>query len=1028
VTRVRAAWAAIALAIARLRDAPARALLAALGIAIGVGLLGTAAGGGALAGERAATDLLDGLDPTAGRVAVSWSGAVTDPVQGAAERELRAMTPAPQTSAVVLHPVRLGAQRTLVQPAGLSPAGRWLRLRSGRLPGACTPARCEVVQVGGTPVAAAVRDAGVNLVVVGRGTLSSAAALGFLPRAHAPDQPDSQTQPPLLVSGDPDGLDDLPGLAAAYRSHTWSAPLSAAGVPSWRLDAVARRVERGRARLAAIDRGLTVDAPLRSLDAAAQRADTARSRVLLVAAGAATLLVAFAIVAAGALGGDLSAERARLDRRGAARWQLTLLSLTEAAGPAAAGVLAGGLAAVAITAIRSAGTDVDVGELLRHTFLSGGAIAAALVCWAVATALLFAAGRAGEAGGGRVGDLLAVAAAGALALGLARGGVDAAAAADGSDPLPVLLPALACLAAGIVVARLAPPLLRGAAHLTRRASPLVRTTALGLARAPRQPAVVAAFLAVAGGLSLFALSYAATLRDGQRDEADFRVPLDVTVSPGADFVRPLALASPDRWRALAGDGGAVLPVVRAGASLARGDEQVALPLIALPAADLHRLRGFDRTGASAPATRLSQALAPPGTTAGLRGAALPADATTLAVAARASGAALDLSAQVRTRDGAFVALALGATGPRPRTLRATIPPAARGGTLVAVEAAPRSGLLATQGHGLAEGDGSAAVITGTLTLGPLRAGDHVLATTGWGGRGAFGAPVATAAGGLRTTYRFDGGGTTLLGPRQPADATPVPVLTDPGTAAAARRAGGLALSVDGVPVRATVAGTLQRFPTVERDAAGFVVADTQRLSAALDAARPGAGAPNELWIAAPDPQRLRVALERPPLAGLQVADRRSDEAQLRDDPLAVELLRLLGVSAALAAALALVGLLLSTWVALRDDGAELYDLESQGVPPRTLARTLLLRAAVVAALGAIAGVALGAGLGVVVTDAIEATAASAPPQPPLVPALPWSVWLAGLIAFALIAGLATRLLVGRAFGGPVPRRPRSGGA
>jgi hypothetical protein len=66
-------------------------------------------------------------------------------------------------------------------------------------------------------------------------------------------------------------------------------------------------------------------------------------------------------------------------------------------------------------------------------------------------------------------------------------------------------------------------------------------------------------------------------------------------------------------------------------------------------------------------------------------------------------------------------------------------------------------------------------------------------------------------------------------------------------------------------------------------------------------------------------------------------------------------------------------------------------------------------------------------LGVVVTDAIEATAAVAPPQPPLSVALPWGVWLLGLLAFALVAAVATRVLIGRAFAGPVPRRPRSGG-
>jgi ABC-type antimicrobial peptide transport system permease subunit len=149
---------------------------------------------------------------------------------------------------------------------------------------------------------------------------------------------------------------------------------------------------------------------------------------------------------------------------------------------------------------------------------------------------------------------------------------------------------------------------------------------------------------------------------------------------------------------------------------------------------------------------------------------------------------------------------------------------------------------------------------------------------------------------------------------------------------------------------------------------------------------------------------------------------------LRDDPLSVELLRVLTASALLAAALCLVGLVLTTWSTLRDDGAELYDLEAQGVAPSALARSIRLRAALLGVIGATGGVLLGAGLSALVVDAVSATAATEVPFPPLAVALPWPLWIAGLVAFAVVAWGAVRVVVGRAFADPVPRRPRGGAA
>ena len=219
-------------------------------------------------------------------------------------------------------------------------------------------------------------------------------------------------------------------------------------------------------------------------------------------------------------------------------------------------------------------------------------------------------------------------------------------------------------------------------------------------------------------------------------------------------------------------------------------------------------------------------------------------------------------------------------------------------------------------------------------------------------------------------------------------------------------------------------GTVERFPTVGRDAAGFLVADEQRLVTAINAASPGAGPPDELWMAVPERQeaRLLATLRRPPLGILGVSSRRALQAGLRADPLSRELLRTLGISALVALGLAALGLLLATATALRDEGAELFDLEAQGVEPRALKANVRLRAGLLAALGVLAGLILGVLLALLVVDALRASATSAAPLPPLVTVVPWLEWGVGAAAFGMVALAAVWALTRRAFAGPVPRQ------
>ena len=200
---------------------------------------------------------------------------------------------------------------------------------------------------------------------------------------------------------------------------------------------------------------------------------------------------------------------------------------------------------------------------------------------------------------------------------------------------------------------------------------------------------------------------------------------------------------------------------------------------------------------------------------------------------------------------------------------------------------------------------------------------------------------------------------TLFRAPQPTDGKTLPVLVSQNLADAAA-GGSLGLSFGGRTVPAQVVGVADRFPTIAGDS--FVVADERWLASALGADDPGAGRPQELWLMTPDRGRsgdLQRALAQRPYDALAFASYDGTLDRLRTDPLARGILVALEAGAVLALALALGGLLLSVASAVRDERAELFDLEAQGVAPRDLRTELRLRAALVGGAGLIAGLLVG---------------------------------------------------------------------
>lgn len=812
---------------------------------------------------------------------------------------------------------------------------------------------------------------GVRLQIIGMGTLRSALPLGFVPRGAT-----AGPTPPVLLSGDPRGLEALTGLDAIYRTHSWVAPLAAGSLHRWQLGALAGRLRRAEAELLATNSGFSMTAPFGALDRARAQADAAPGRLWLAGGGAAAALVMFVVLAAGALRRDQALELERLRSLGARRSHAFAFVVIEAALLCGVAVLTGAVAGVAAAALLADVTGAPVGATLSHSLLTPGWIAVLGGTWVIGSGLL----GAGAAIRGRVVDGLALAAASPLVLGLVvtAGGEDG----GGGGALAVLVAPLGALAGGVVVFRVAAAALRGGERVARRGPLPVRLAFVSLARAPAAPALAAACLAVSVGLSGFALAYRATLLRGAADEAAQRVPLDGLIARGLDFTRPLDVASIASWRTRFG--GTVWPVRRTDATYVAGAASVGIPALGVPAAVLPQIHGWRESDGSAPLRTLARRLVPEGP---LRtaGPIVPARGRVLTLPVTAAGLTLEVTAVLRSRDGALRRVALGATQPARTTLRARLP--AGRWELDGLELQESAGLEVTDGHQNGENIAAATQRSATVSIGPLDVRHTAL--TGWRGVGAL-SDVRARNGGV--TARFDTSAVSgLLRPEQPSDRRAVPVLVGPGVPSAAR----LALSVDGYPVDARIVGTLRRFPTV--DGGGFVVADEATLAAALDAQHPGEGASDELWQLGGHPA--------PPFDGLADVWRGDLERSLRSTPVAHAILGSMLAAAGLAAVLAVAGLLIALLGSMRDRRTD-DDLVAQGLSPRGLRSELRLRLAVTSVFGVIAGSAIALGLTVFAVAAVRAGLGLDPPQPSLVPSTPWSELVVLALGVLGLCGLA----------------------
>jgi hypothetical protein len=373
---------------------------------------------------------------------------------------------------------------------------------------------------------------------------------------------------------------------------------------------------------------------------------------------------------------------------------------------------------------------------------------------------------------------------------------------------------------------------------------------------------------------------------------------------------------------------------------------------------------------------------------------------------------------VQTADGSFHALRLGRThGPRRQVLGTAVPPAARGGTLVAFRFEPPPKLESRGGD-----SGTAAI--GSVVLGPPLVDGKALTDYGdW--TGTVGVSGLSRRSGLRFGLTLTNEVDTYVRPRQPTDGRALPAIVSPRMAQLAGPDRLLGVVTNAEPLLYRVVAVAHRFPGIaSSDTSDFVVADRATLESALNASAPGSGFPTELWLDVPESRRgaVEARLRKQPFSALTVSSRSGLERSLRGEPVARAALAMLEAAALTAVVLALLGLVLGVLSERRDEAAELFDLEAQGVPPASLRRQLRLRASIAGLAGAAGGLLTGLVLSLLVVRFVALTANATAPEPPLVLSVDWPAVLLGAAAAGLLAAGLVALVTRRAFAAAAPAR------
>jgi hypothetical protein len=870
----------------------------------------------------------------------------------------------------------------------------WLTLTEGRAPSPCRDGmRCEAVLLSavapGFDFDVARPADGLTLDIVGRGLLDPAVPFGDLdqrgPFGERPAGADYQTgreSPAVLLVDGVDALARAPALTRTGRTYVWSAPVDVSTIHPWTADRTRDAIAGLSRELGAIDPAFTVTGPVPVLDAALDRADAARGRLLLVGSLGVAILLAFAVFLALVVRDDVVAEAGRLRSLGArGRDRLAFLVL-EALVPTGVGAVLGWVAGAVIVAGLAAWAGSDVGEVVSGALLDPTALTAGLL---VLLAVIVATVVAYAPGAPRSRLLPAVVVGAATAIGILGWqlatsgplGADQLAGALAS-PIVVLLPPAIAFAAALLLAAAMPPILRALSRRLRAAPLPVRLSLLSLAREPGRPAATITLLAFSLGAIVFSAAWSASLRAGIEDAAAYRSGLDLRVSElGTGLSISRSVVPIERYRSLGPDVTAV-PVYRETSATQPGG---AMEILGIDPGALSTLPGWRADFSPVPVRELADRLEVPAPAGGwaVAGHPLPAGDERLTLRFRYDGDPLRLDAVVRTVGGDAASVTLGTIREGMTEATGRLPQSAIGGTLTTLTFGTDQ-LIAGDKH-------QGAVIRGNVAFDGL---DGLVDDR----------PIDLEV--------FANAAVTIRAP-QATDGLRLPVVVSPDLARDAAADGALDLHVGSGLLPARVVGVAERAPTIVDAAPRFAVVPLDPFLVALASAVPGAGRPSEMWITAPTAERLadvREALADRPFRFAEVTARSDLVAERAGDPLSQAIVWALVAAALAGLVLSVGGLVMGAITDLRDERGELADLEAQGVPPSALRWHALTRTAMLAIGGAMAGLVAGVALAYVAIGALAIDAEGRLPIPPLTVVLPPLPILA-VVAVVLLTVLGT---------------------
>jgi len=272
-------------------------------------------------------------------------------------------------------------------------------------------------------------------------------------------------------------------------------------------------------------------------------------------------------------------------------------------------------------------------------------------------------------------------------------------------------------------------------------------------------------------------------------------------------------------------------------------------------------------------------------------------------------------------------------------------------------------------------------------------------------QGWYGGPVTAAA----TTFADPGQGRPNIG------VLVTPDLLDTLATEVGRP---MHLTVPGAEVDVEIVGTIPYLPG--HPAGNGILVDADRFGRAAMAASFPPPPANEWWLAADDAQADAVAAAVEEAGDGVARSRVQERTAATDGPLRIGVQAALWVVVAASLLLAVAGIAMSATVSVRTRRLELARLQALGAARASLVRSLLLEHVVVAALGLVAGVAVGTFLARAVAPLVTVSPTGGSPVPGVVVAADWpaQVALVGTLLglTAVVVAVVTNGLLKRASG------------